>query len=59
MVRFYGGEEASEGELRPRLERHGLAATRIEEEGCLLMRQERTPFGGRKENLKHLFEESW
>lgn len=43
LVKFHGGEAASEGELRDDLERNGLAVRRLEEEGRLRFSPETDP----------------
>src|ERR671921_2583285 len=40
LVKFYGGEEKSEDELRVRFEKNGLEVERLEREGRFLMRAE-------------------
>src|SRR5215218_5947424 len=40
LVKFYGGEEHSEDELRTESEQNGLDVRRLEREGLLLMRPE-------------------
>ena len=58
LVKFYGGEESSEDDLRARFEDNGLGARRLEREGRLLMRPERDPLGGeRQDELARLVEE--
>ena len=58
MVKFYAGEEHSEGELLSDFERNGLQAGRLLREGRLLMRAEEEPLGGsRWEQLGRLLEE--
>ena len=58
LVKFYGGEEPLEDELRAELERNGLEVGRLEREGRLLMRPEEDPLGGqRREALERLLEE--
>ena len=56
LVKFYGGEEKSEDELRARLEKNGLEVGRLEREGRLLMRPEEDPLGGRRDELGRLIE---
>ncbi len=46
LVKFYGGEEKSEYELRARFEKNGLEVGRLEREGRFLMRPEEDPLGG-------------
>lgn len=43
LVKFHGGEAASEGELRDDLERNGLAVRRLEEEGRFRFSPETDP----------------
>src|ERR671913_1948435 len=58
LVKFYAGEEHSEGELLADFERNGLEARRLKREGQLLMRLEEEPLGGtRAEQLGLLIEE--
>ena len=58
LVKFYAGEEYSEGELLSDFERNGLQAWRLKREGRLLMRAEEEPLGGsRGEALGGLIEE--
>jgi excisionase family DNA binding protein len=58
LVKFYGGEEHSEDELRDELERNGLEVERLVREGRFLMRPEEDPLGGlRGEALRRLLEE--
>jgi excisionase family DNA binding protein len=58
LVKFYGGEEHSEDELRTDFERNGLEVERLEREGRLLMRPEQDPLGGQRgEALERLLEE--
>jgi excisionase family DNA binding protein len=58
LVKFYAGEEHSEGELLSDFERNGLQAWRLKREGRLLMRAEEEPLGGtRGEQLGRLIEE--
>src|ERR687886_19784 len=45
LVKFYGGEEHSEDELRAEFEQNGLDVGRLEREGRLLMRPEKDPLG--------------
>jgi excisionase family DNA binding protein len=58
LVKFYGGEEHSEEELRAELEQNGLEVGRLEREGRFLMRPEKDPLGsGREDELGRLLEE--
>src|ERR671913_1653383 len=58
LVKFYAGEEHSEGELLSDFEENGLEARRLKLEGQLLMRAEEEPLGGtRAEQLGQLIEE--
>src|SRR5215217_2219092 len=58
LVKFYAGEEHSEGELLSDFEGNGLQASRLKREGRLLMRAEEEPLGGsRGEQLGRLIEE--
>jgi excisionase family DNA binding protein len=58
LVKFYAGEEYSEGELLSDFEGNGLEASRLKREGRLLMRPEEEPLGGtRGEQLGRLIEE--
>jgi excisionase family DNA binding protein len=58
LVKFYAGEEHSEGELLLDFEQNGLEARRLKREGRLLMREEEEPLGGsRGEQLGGLIEE--
>jgi len=58
LVKFYAGEEHSEGELLSDFEQNGLQAGRLKREGRLLMRAEEEPVGGsRGEQLGRLIEE--
>jgi excisionase family DNA binding protein len=58
LVKFYAGEELSEGELLLDFEQNGLQAGRLKREGQLLMRAEEEPLGGsRGEQLGRLIEE--
>jgi excisionase family DNA binding protein len=58
LVKFYAGEEYSEGELLSDFEENGLEASRLKREGRLLMRAEEEPLGGsRGEQLGELIEE--
>jgi excisionase family DNA binding protein len=58
LVKFYGGEEHSEEELRAEFEENGLEVGRLEREGRFLMRPEEDPLGsGRGDQLAMLLEE--
>jgi len=58
LVKFYAGEEYSEGELLSDFEANGLEASRLQREGRLLMRPEEEPLdGSRREQLERLIEE--
>ena len=57
LVKFYGGEEKSEDELRVRLEKNGLQVERLEREGRFLMRVEEDPLDTRGTALRRLIEE--
>jgi excisionase family DNA binding protein len=58
LVKFYAGEEHSEGELLSDFEQNGLQAGRLKREGRLLMKAEEEPLGGsRGEQLGRLIEE--
>src|SRR5215208_2376618 len=57
LVKFYGGEEKSEEELRVRLEKNGLEVERLEREGRFLMRVEEDPLDTRGTALRRLIEE--
>ena len=58
LIKFYAGEEHSEGELLDDLEENGLEARRLKREGRLLMRSEEEPLGeSRREQLGWLIEE--
>src|SRR3712207_5907270 len=46
LVKFYGGEDTSEDELRTQFEENGLDVGRLEREGRFLMRPEHDPLGG-------------
>ena len=57
-MKFYGGEEHSEDELRVDFELNGLDVGRLEREGRLLMRPETDPLGSvREDKLARLLEE--
>jgi excisionase family DNA binding protein len=59
LVKFYGGEMHSEDELRADFERNGLEVGRLEWEGRLLMRPEKDPLGGgREDELARLLDEA-
>ena len=58
LVKFYGGEETSEDDLRTQFEENGLDVGRLEREGRFLMRPEQDPLGGgRGDELMRLLEE--
>jgi excisionase family DNA binding protein len=57
LVKFYGGEEKSEEELRLRFEKNGLEVGRLEREGRFLMRAEEGPLDARGTALRRLIEE--
>jgi excisionase family DNA binding protein len=58
LVKFYGGEEHSEDELRAEFEQNGLDVGRLEREGRYLMRPEQDPLGAeRGDQLVRLLEE--
>jgi len=58
LVKFYGGEAVPADELRADLERNGLEVGRLEREGRFLMRPEKDPLGGgRQDELAQLLEE--
>jgi excisionase family DNA binding protein len=57
LVKFYGGENHSEEELRAEFEKNGLEVGRLEREGRFLMRPEEDPLDGREEALVRLVEE--
>ena len=57
LVKFYGGENHSEDELRADFEENGLEVGRLEREGRFLMRPEEDPLDGREEVLGRLLEE--
>lgn len=57
LVKFYGGEEKSEDELRSRFEKNGLDVRRLEREGRFLMRPEGDPLTGRENALVRFIEE--
>src|SRR5919112_3159147 len=59
LVKFYAGEEHSEGELIADLQRNGLEARRLQRERRFFMRPEEEPLGGtRGEQLGRLIEEA-
>jgi excisionase family DNA binding protein len=57
LVKFYAGEEHSEGELLADLEGNGLEARRLKREGRLLMRPEEPLGETRSEQLRRLLQE--
>jgi excisionase family DNA binding protein len=58
LVKFYAGEEHSEGELLSDFEGNGLDARRLKREGRLLMRAEEEPLSrSRREQLGRLIDE--
>src|SRR3954453_16313548 len=58
LVKFYAGEEQSEGELVADLQRNGLEVGRLRRERRFFMRPEEEPLGGtRGEQLSRLIEE--
>src|SRR5215204_3450163 len=57
LVKFYGGEEKSEEELRVRFEKNGLEVERLEREGRFLMRAEEGSLGARGTALRRLIED--
>lgn len=57
LVKFHGGEPASADELRKDFEDHGLAASRLEDEGRLIFSAEKDPLKEREDTLKQLVEE--
>src|SRR5215208_4672061 len=58
LVKFYAGEEYSEGELLADLQRNGLEAGRLKRERRFFMRSEEEPLGGtRGDQLGQLIEE--
>ena len=58
LVKFYGGEEPLEDELRAELEQNGLEVGRLEREERFLMMPEGNPLGrGRTDELGRLLEE--
>ncbi len=57
LVKFYGGEMLTEGQLRDEFKRNGLGVEHLEREGRFLMRPERDPQGGgRQSTLARLVE---
>jgi excisionase family DNA binding protein len=59
LVKFYPGEEDSEGELLADLQRNGLEAGRLQRERRFFMRAEEEPLGGtRGDQLGQLIEEA-
>ena len=57
-MKFYGGEDTSEDDLRTRFEENGLDVGRLEREGSFLMRPEQDPLeGGRGDELVRLLDE--
>src|SRR5919112_618567 len=59
LVKFYAGEEQSEGELVSDLQRNGLEVGRLRRERRFFMRPEEEPLGGtRGEQLGRLIEEA-
>jgi excisionase family DNA binding protein len=59
LVKFYAGEEHSEGELIADLQRNGLEVRRLQRERRFFMRPEEEPLGGtRGEQLGRLIEEA-
>jgi excisionase family DNA binding protein len=57
LVKFYGGEETSEDDLRTQFEENGLDVGRLERKGRFLMRPEQDPLGGgRGDKLMRLLE---
>jgi len=57
LVKFYGGEEHSEDELRADFEENGLEVRRLEREGRFFMRSEEDPLDGREDVLGRFVEE--
>jgi excisionase family DNA binding protein len=58
LVKFYGGEEYSENEVRAELDRNGLDVGRLEQGGRFLMRAEQNPLGlGREDELRRVLDE--
>src|SRR5215208_3639095 len=59
LVKFYAGEEHSEGELLTDLQRNGLEVRRLQRERRFFMRPEEEPLGGtRGDQLGRLIEEA-
>jgi excisionase family DNA binding protein len=59
LIKFYAGEEQSEGELVSDLQQNGLEVGRLRREGRFFMRPEEEPLGGtRGEQLGRLIEEA-
>jgi excisionase family DNA binding protein len=59
LIKFYAGEEQSEGELVADLQQNGLEVGRLRREGRFFMRPEEEPLGGtRGEQLGRLIEEA-
>ena len=56
-MKFYGGENHSEDELRADFEENGLEVRRLERDGRFFMRPEEDPLDGREEMLGRLVEE--
>ena len=54
LVKFTGGEETSDQELREALTEHGLEVGRLEREGQFKIFPETSPLGGRAEALRRL-----
>ena len=57
LIKFYGGEQDSEDELRAQFEQNGFAVGRLEREGRFLMRPEGDPLDGREEALVRILDE--
>jgi excisionase family DNA binding protein len=57
LVKFYGGENHSEDELRADFEENGLEVRRLEREGRFFMRPEEDPLDGREDALGRFVEE--
>src|ERR687897_815916 len=57
LVKFCGGEEKSEDELRVRFEKNGLQVGRLGREGRFLMKADEHPLYGRGTALRRLIEE--
>lgn len=59
LVKFYGGEDSPEDELRAELEKNGLDVGSLEREGRLLMRPEEDPLGSRRvDELARILDEA-